>query len=180
LANPRAESQPRPVVVGKITAPHGVAGWLKVFSHTRPPEQLLHYADWLLAARADAAQWTKVQPRASRQRARQLFVKLDVCNDRNAAEALRGHWIAIDPAQLAKLPPGEYYWSDLIGLAVINREAIALGAVDHLLETGANDVLVVRDGATERLLPWAPHVIVAVDLSAGRLVVDWPADDASS
>lgn len=165
-----------PVIVGKIAGQHGVKGWLKVHSYTRPAAQILRYRRWLLAGRRDACDWRPVQVAAAREQAPRLLAKLAGVDDRTAGEELAGQWIAVAESQLARLPPGEYYWSDLIGLAVVNRAGAELGVVDHLLETGANDVLVVRDGATERLLPWSPRAIVAVDVAAGRLRVDWDAD----
>lgn len=165
------------VVVGKIAGQYGVKGWLKVQSFTRPPAQILRYQNWQLAARRDAdCDWRPVQVAATRSQAQKLLAKLDGVDDRSAAEQLAGQWIAIAESQLTPLPPGEYYWSDLIGLAAVNLRGVELGVVEQLIETGANDVLVVRDGATERLLPWAPRVIVEVELAAGRLRVDWDAD----
>jgi len=170
-----------PVIVGKISAPAGVKGWLKVHSFTRPAAQILRYRRWLLAGRRDG-DWRAFQVTAAREQPPKLLAKLAGVDDRNTVESLAGRWIAVAPAQLEALPPGEYYWSDLIGLAVVNRDGIELGVVDHLLETGANDVLVVRQErrpgarAQELLLPWSPHAIVEVDVAAGRLRVDWDAD----
>jgi len=173
-----------PVIVGKISAPAGVKGWLKVHSFTRPAAQILRYRRWLLAGRRDG-DWRAFQVTAAREQPPKLLAKLAGVDDRNTVEALAGRWIAVAPAQLEALPPGEYYWSDLIGLAVVNQGGVELGVVDHLLETGANDVLVVRQerrpgaGAQELLLPWSPHAIVTVDVAAGRLRVDWDAADAA-
>ncbi|MDD9885032.1 MAG: ribosome maturation factor RimM [Gammaproteobacteria bacterium] len=168
-----------PVIVGKISAPAGVKGWLKVHSFTRPAAQILRYRRWLLAGRRDG-DWRAFHVTAAREQPPKLFAKLAGVDDRNTVEALTGRWIAVAPAQLEALPPGEYYWSDLIGLTVVNRDGVELGVVDHLLETGANDVLVVRQerraGAQELLLPWSPHAIVEVDVAAGRLRVDWDSD----
>ena len=170
-----------PVIVGKISAPAGVKGWLKVHSFTRPAAQILRYRRWLLAGRRDG-DWRAFQVTAAREQPPKLLAKLAGVDDRNTVESLTGRWIAVAPAQLEALPPGEYYWSDLIGLAVVNQGGVELGVVDHLLETGANDVLVVRQergqgaGAQEILLPWSPHAIVEVDVAAGRLRVDWDAD----
>lgn len=172
-----ADTVAAPIIVGKIAGQYGVKGWLKVHSFTRPPAQILRYPRWLLKARRDAG-WRPVQVDAAREQAQKLLAKLAGVDDRSAAEPLAGQWIAIAESQLDPLPPGEYYWSDLIGLAVVNLDGVELGVVAQLIETGANDVLVVRDGdgATERLLPWDPRAIVEVELAAGRLRVDWDAD----
>lgn len=165
-----------PVIVGKITAHHGVRGWLKVVSYTRPAEQILEYRRWLLATRRDAGEWRRVRVAGARRQRHKLLAKLDGRDDREACGDLPGNWIAIAPAQLAQLPPGEYYWSDLIGLSVVNQDEVTLGVVDHLLETGANDVLVVRSDSAdqaEHLLPWSPEVITSVDVAGGRIRVEW-------
>ncbi|HEB76976.1 MAG TPA: 16S rRNA processing protein RimM, partial [Methylothermaceae bacterium] len=97
---------------------------------------------------------------------------------RDQAEALKGAQISIAREQLPDLPPGEYYWTDLIGLRVIDTEGRDLGQVANLLETGANDVLIVRGaGRREILIPWIrDRVIRKVDLAAGRIEVDWDPD----
>jgi len=166
------------VILGKIAGPYGVKGWLKVHSFTRPPAQILRYQNWLLAADRGAgdAAWRPARVESTREAGPKLLAKLTGVDDRTAGAALAGRWIAVAESQLEKLPAGEYYWSDLIGLTVVNRDGVELGAVENLIETGANDVLVVRDGGLERLLPWAPRVIDEVEMDAGRLRVDWGAD----
>jgi len=167
-----------PVIVGKITAQYGVKGWVKVYSYTRPAEQILDYRQWMLAEGPDASGGRCVQVVSTRRQSQKLLAKLAGVDDRNASAGLAGKWIAIAPSQLACLPQGEYYWSDLIGLAVVNQDGIDLGRVDHLVETGANDVLVIRrDGeAKERLVPWSPDAIIDVDTEGRRIRVGWDAD----
>lgn len=173
-----------PLIVGKIIAPYGVKGWLKVFSYTRPVEQILQYSHWMLATQPDSSEWQVVQVTSTAQRTKKLIAKLPEVDDLNSSQRLAGNWIAIQATQLAQLPHGEYYWNDLLGLSVVNQDGIQLGSVDHIVETGANDVLVVRYGeqstasdAVERLLPWSPHVIIDVDVAASCLRVDWHPDD---
>lgn len=167
-----------PVIVGKITAQYGVKGWIKVYSYTRPAEQILGYRRWVLAERPDASDWQAVRVVSGRRQSQKLLAKLAGVDDRNTSAGLAGKWVAIAPSQLSCLPEGEYYWSDLIGLAVVNRDGVELGRVDHLVETGANDVLVVRrDGeAKERLVPWSPDAIIDVDTEGRRIRVGWDAD----
>ena len=110
---------------------------------------------------------------------KKLFAKIAGVNSREDAENLNMQWIAITNSQLAILQTGEYYWNQLIGLTVTNQQHIIFGVVDHLLETGANDVLVVRDADNnyrERLIPWSPHFIVEVDMAGRQIRVNWPAD----
>jgi len=167
-----------PVIVGKITAQYGVKGWVKVYSYTRPAEQILGYRRWILAEGPEASGGQCVRVVSTRRQSQKLLAKLAGVDDRGASAGLAGKWVAIAPSQLARLPEGEYYWSDLIGLAVINQDGVDLGRVDHLVETGANDVLVIRrDGeAKERLVPWSPDAIIDVDTEGRRIRVRWDAD----
>ena len=183
-----------PVVVGKISGQYGVKGWVKVYSYTRPAAQILEYARWMLAAQPDSGDWQSVTVASVRRQSKKLLAKLAGIDDRSGADELLGQWIAVRPSQFPRLPRGEYYWSDLTGLGVVNQDGVELGVVAHLVETGANDVLVVRDdpanvaadttaaadgiaAASERLLPWLPEVIVEVDLEGGRIRVEWNPDD---
>jgi 16S rRNA processing protein RimM len=103
-----------------------------------------------------------------------VVAKLKGCDDRDAAAALMGMNIAIRREQLPAATEGEYYWADLVGLAVSNLEGVSLGVVEQLLETGANDVLVVVQGDVERLLPFVQGQFVKeVDLTNRRIIVDW-------
>ncbi|MGR3914214.1 MAG: ribosome maturation factor RimM [Gammaproteobacteria bacterium] len=175
----------RPLIVGTVAGQHGVRGWLKVFSHMRPREEILQYERWLLAPRhaapaRDAHDWREVEVAAVRAHGKQLLAKVAGIDTRDAAEELAGMRIAVHRAQLPPPAAGEYYWSDLIGMRVVNRDGEMLGRVDHLLETGANDVLsVMREDArglcAERLLPWGAGVIVEVDAAGGCIRVDWEA-----
>lgn len=103
-----------------------------------------------------------------------MVAKLANVDTREQAEQLNGRLIMIDKAEMPKLPDGEYYWQQLIGLQVSDTEGEQLGQVDSLLETGANDVLVVKhEQGEEVLIPYTEHVVTEVDLSAGRMIVDW-------
>jgi 16S rRNA processing protein RimM len=162
-----------PVVLGRIGAPHGVRGRVRVQSFARPPESILEFSEWWLDA---GAGWQTYAVRASEIQSRQIVVALGGCADREAAAALRHASIAVPRAALPALESGDHYWLDLIGLRVETADGIELGRVDHLLETGANDVLVVR-GDRERLIPWSPRdFVLEVDIAAGRMVVDWDPD----
>jgi 16S rRNA processing protein RimM len=111
-----------------------------------------------------------------------LLLKVRGCDDRTQAEAFSGVDIAIRSVQRKSLAEGEYYWSDLIGLRVVNLEGLHYGVVDHLIETGANDVLVVKPTADsldqrERLIPYLPdQVLKKIDLVDRVIQVDWDAD----
>jgi 16S rRNA processing protein RimM len=159
------------IAVGRISGIYGVKGWVKVYSHTRPRENILRYSTWQLQ-QGDG--WQARALENGRRHGKAIIAKLDGCDDRDAAAALMGTTIAISREQLPEPAPGEYYWADLQGLEVVNQDGIELGRVSHLLETGANDVLVVKQGETERLIPFVTEQFVTdIDLEAGRMRVDW-------
>jgi 16S rRNA processing protein RimM len=158
------------IEMGRITGLYGVRGWVKVYSHTEPRDNILEYSPWYL--RVDG-KWTPIEPVEGRVHGKGVVVRLDGYTDRDAAARLIGAEIAIHSAQLPAAGEGEYYWSDLIGLKVVNTAGAELGQVEYLLETGANDVLVVK-GERERLIPYTPgQAVVKVDLKAGVLTVEW-------
>ena len=174
------------VILGRITGVYGVKGWLKVFSYTNPMEAIVDYSPWYIRAEGrKKAAWNRVELKAGKRHAKTVVVKLENCNDRDAAMAYIGSEIAIEPEQLESLKEkNEYYWRDLIGLRVINQQNVELGVVKGLLETGANDVLVVTseiesaEGSTaevrERLIPWTMNnAIIAVDMERKVIEVDW-------
>jgi 16S rRNA processing protein RimM len=162
------------IVVGRISGLYGVRGWIKVFSHTQPRNNILSYATWYLKRQGV---WLEVGLEDGRVHGKGIVAKLKGCDDRDAAAALMDSTIAIRREQLPSAGPDEYYWADLQGLRVSNLEGVELGVVDHLLETGANDVLVVRQGGTERLIPFIQGQFVTnIDLEAGEMTVDWDPD----
>lgn len=148
-------------------------GWVKVFSYTDPLTNILNYSTWQLCQRG---QWQTVTVAEGQLHNHGIIAQLVGCQDRDQALAFVGADIAVDREQLPPLPPGEYYWHDLVGLTVLNRDGISLGQVTHLLATGANDVLIVS-GDRERLIPFLPEQIIdAVDLEQKLLHVDWDLD----
>lgn len=166
------------IVVGKINGVHGVKGWVKVFSNTDPREGITKYNPWFLKhPNINAGQWREIKVEAGRPQAKTVIAKLEGYDDRDEALQLVGAEIAISSDQLKPLGQHEYYWRDLIGLRVINQQDVELGVVDSLFETGANDVLVVKDGTQERLVPWTlGHAVLEVDLEQGVIRVDWDED----
>jgi 16S rRNA processing protein RimM len=161
------------IEVGRISGLYGVRGWVKVYSHTEPRDNILEYSPWYLKIQG---KWLPVEPVEGRLHGKGVVVRLDGCTDRDAAARLVGTDIAVHRDQLPETEEGEYYWNDLIGLRVVNTGGVELGQVDNLLETGANDVLVVK-GDRERLIPYTPgEAVVKVDLEAGLLTVEWDPD----
>jgi len=158
--------------MGRVVGLFGVRGWVKVYSHTREKADLLQYPIWLLNG---AEGWREYTVAESREQGPGLVAHLAGIEDRDEASRLVGADIAVRQAELPPPPPGEYYWAQLEGMRVVNEVGIELGRVSHLLETGANDVMVVR-GERERLLPYISSVVKKVDLVAGEIHVDWDAD----
>jgi 16S rRNA processing protein RimM len=164
----------RLIVVGRLIGPHGVRGELKVQSFCEPPERLFRYKPLYIGDDANVSEFVakKLGVFASG-----FIVSSPQITDRDAALRAAGTKLKAKRSQFPKLKTDEYYWSDLIGLDVFNTEDVRLGTVDSLIETGANDVLVVNDDERERLIPYTPtlHVLV-IDLENRRITVDWDAD----
>lgn len=160
----------QPVVLGRISGLFGVRGWVKVYSYTEPREAVLNYGRWLLS---DRDGWQEATVAEGRRHGKSIIARLAGVVDRDQAAELIGTEIAVWRDALPETEDGEFYWSDLEGLTVTHRDGTELGKVAYLLETGANDVLVVQ-GETERLIPFVmDDVILGVDLANGRIEVDW-------
>ena len=161
------------VVLGRVGAPHGVRGWSQLWSFSDPPQGLLQHRRFEATRRG---QRLVLEIADSRMQGDRLLVRFVGVEDRDAAARLTGFELAVPRAALEPAPPGSWYWHDLVGLAVVTVDGRPLGRVDHLIETGAHDVLVVQ-GERERLIPFAlPQVVKKVDLDAGRIEVDWDAE----
>lgn len=158
--------------MGHVGVPFGVRGWVKVHAHTQLSDSLLDYPVWWLGLNG---QWRECEVLGCEEHTKTLVAHLAGSNDREAAIALRGSEIAVPRKSLPPPAENEYYWADLIGLKVVNVEQQELGRVAELLETGANDVLVVQ-GERERLIPFVAQVVLEVDLLVGTIRVDWGLD----
>ncbi|MCW8956272.1 MAG: ribosome maturation factor RimM [Gammaproteobacteria bacterium] len=159
--------------LGKISGVFGVKGWVKVHSYTDPREGIVEYGSWLIKHKGA---WQQVELEAGQRQGKTVIAKLKGVDDRDQAMLYMGAKIAIRPDQLADLQDDEYYWHDLEGMRVINEQGIELGTVNHMMETGANDVMVV-EGERERLIPFTQgHAVIKVDLSTRVIRVDWDAD----
>jgi 16S rRNA processing protein RimM len=165
-----AGEQPECVVLGEVLGAHGVRGELRIYSWTRPKENILGYSRWTVGAGTEAKQYTVA---ATRVQGRHLLARLQGVDHRDAAESLRGQRIVVGREALPERGDDEYYWAELKGLEVETIAGHRLGQVSGLMETGANDVLVV-DGERRHLIPYAPgRYVESVDLAAGRMQVDW-------
>lgn len=165
------------VVLGKLGAVYGINGWLKVNSYTENPEGIFSYKPWQIQSQG---QWRQVQVASWKRHSNGLIVKLDGVNDRDQAQLLVNAEIAVAQALLPQLDDGEFYWKDLMGMSVVNEAGYDFGVVDDLMETGSNDVLVVKANKTdafgqkERLIPFlTDSVVKSVDHTQRRIIVDW-------
>jgi 16S rRNA processing protein RimM len=162
------------VVMGKVVGAQGIQGWVKVQTFTEYLDSLLDYNTWYVG---NEQEWRPLEVlEANVHGGRVLIAKLQGIRDRTAAEKYKGLLIAVPRAELPEKEEGEYYWSDLIGLTVENLQGEVFGTVDSLLETGANDVLVVKGESGEKLIPFIDSVIQQVSLKDKTIWVDWQAD----
>lgn len=158
--------------MGRVSAPFGVKGWVKVQPFTDETDGLLGYPQWWLSEADGWRSWTVEEKTV---RGGELLARFAGVEDRAAAALLKGRDIAVARKQLPAPGEGEFYWADLVGLVVENTAGESLGRVERLFESGAAPVLVVV-GETERLLPFVDAVVRQVDLEAGKILVDWGLD----
>ena len=184
---PKPEPAQREVIVGRFGGPWGVRGWLHLRSFTDPPANLLEYGPWLVEGPRGwkRSGWEPLEISEVQAHGDGFVAHVVGFDDRDEASArFRGVHIAVPPEALPKTSEDEFYWRDLMGLRAWTTAGVDLGTVQRVLETGANDVLVVREDADgsvggkpkERLIPFVEQFVASVDLPAGRLVVDWDPD----
>lgn len=163
------------VVLGRIVAPYGIKGWVKVHAFGDDPITWQRIPVWWLGDEpaVKACGWREMSLVEFRQHGKAWIAKFQGIDGRESAAALSGLYIACPRELLPETLPDEYYWSDLLGLRVVNLTGISLGIVDRIVETGASSVLVVRDAEKERLLPFVAQCVHLVDVAGGRMVADW-------
>lgn len=161
------------VILGRIVGVHGVRGMVKIHSECRPREAIFQYRQLLLTPPdGGVSQFLTLQD--GRRQGQGLVASFKEITDRDQAHALKNYLLSVRRSDLPALPPGEFYWTDLIGLQVFNGEAVLLGCVAEIFETGANDVLVVREGKRETLIPLImERYVLEIDPQAQRITVDW-------
>ncbi len=160
------------IVMGRVSAPFGVKGWVKVQPYTEETDTLFRYTRWWLR---EAGGWHSQTVEEKAVHGTSLLVRFAGIADRDRAASLKGQEIAVAREQLPAPGEGEYYWADLVGLEVENTAGQSLGCIERLFESGADPVLVVV-GDKERLLPFVDAVVKRVDLESGKLLVDWELD----
>ena len=163
------------IYLGKITGVHGIKGWLKIQSFSSPPENILNYPLWIISNRGQEGFYSVEQ---GRKHSNKIIVKLEKIDDRTKAESLINSKIKIRRSELPKLSNESHYWSHFEGLSVLNSEEKLIGIVDSLIETGANDVMVVNTTKDKRILiPFVMHEIIKeVSIELNYVKVDWQID----
>ncbi|HLS05536.1 MAG TPA: ribosome maturation factor RimM [Wenzhouxiangella sp.] len=165
-------SEEESVIVGRFNGDWGVRGWVKVFSYTRPPEAIFDYMPWLIDGHGDAiepVEWKKSGPR--------LVARLEGVDTPEKAAALGRTLIRVARTSLPDPEPGEYYWHDLVGLEVVNRQNHSFGQISKMHETGAHDVMEVEGADGTVLIPFVTErFVVSIDLEARLVTVDWPSE----
>jgi 16S rRNA processing protein RimM len=161
--------------MGRIVGPFGVQGWLKVKSYAEAPASLGEFPRWVVNAHDG---WREMALEDFELHSKGPVAKLAGCGDREGAERLRGCDVAVTREELGEPGEGSVYWIDLVGQEVVDEGGTVLGKVEALFETGETSVMVVRAsaGAAERLIPFVPQYVKAVDREARRITVDWKAD----
>ncbi|WP_049372778.1 ribosome maturation factor RimM [Haemophilus parainfluenzae] len=171
--------QQRIEVVGKLGSTYGIRGWLRIYSSTEQAESIFDYKPWFLKIKGE---WQPTELENWRHHNHEIIVKLKGVDDREAAQTLANVEIGVDLSVFPELEEGDYYWHDLIGCSVVNLEGYTMGTVTEMMETGSNDVLVVKAntkdafGKQERLIPFLyEQVVKRVDLTTKTIEVDWDA-----
>lgn len=177
------------IEVGRIADAWGIKGWFKVLPHSASPEALFSSKSWYLQPSERGAKTfvgtVRLSVKEVKEHSDSVVATVHEVSDRNAAEALRGARIFVSRSSFPQAGKDEYYWVDLIGLTVVNREGLVLGEVRDLLSTGPQSVLVleyvgaVEGGVSktlERMIPFVSAFVDGVDLTARRITVDWQPD----
>jgi 16S rRNA processing protein RimM len=158
--------------MGRVVGAFGLNGWVKVKVFTESADTLGTFPVWLVQF---GESWREMALEDFEVHSKGPVAKLAGCDDRNAADALRGADVAVTREALGEAEDGTLYWIDLVGLEVVDEGGTRLGEVEGLFESGETSVLVVK-GAKERLIPFVPEYVKAVDREARRITVAWKAD----
>lgn len=161
------------VAMGYIKGAFGVKGWVKIQANTEYVDSLLDYPKWRLV-KGNHSLMAEVE--SAKVAGDELQIKFTHIHDRDQAALLRGYTIEIAREDFEPTEEDEYYWTDLVGMKVMNREAVLLGEVVNLMQTGAHDVLVVRGEHGEKLIPFVSHFIDEVSQETQTISVDWGLD----
>lgn len=161
------------VAMGYIKGVFGIKGWLKIAANTEYSDSLLDYPEWYLVKDGKTI---SVTLEAGKVVNGELQVKFEGINDRDLAFSLRGYTIEIPREAFAPTEEDEYYWTDLVGMTVVNKDHTVLGKVSNLMETGANDVLMIDGEHGQILIPFVSQYIETVDTGSKTITADWGLD----
>jgi 16S rRNA processing protein RimM len=172
------------VEVGRIADAWGIKGWFKVLPHSASPEALFSSRRWYLMppekGRKAFPGPVLLRVREAKEHSDTVVATAQEIDDRTAAEALKGARVFVARSSFPTPAEDEYYWVDLLGAQVVNREGLALGEVKDLLSTGPQTVLVIgyeQDGKpAERMIPFVAAYVDTVDIAGKRIIVDWQPD----
>ena len=160
--------------MGRIVAPYGLKGWVRIEPYSTDPDGLSAYPSWWVGRNGD---WRELKvAQTVLQHGASLVARFEGCAERDAALALKGSEVAVERDALPGNASNEYYWADLVGLKVVNVRDEEFGVVSGLFDNGAHPVMRVVDGGTERLLPFIDQVVRQVDTAEGRIHVEWELD----
>ena len=170
------------IVMGRVVGAQGILGWVKIKTYTDSVDNLADYPIWWLGN--EKHPWCEITMEAFAVHSKGLVAKFPGSNDRTTAEKYQGLLVAVPRSSLPPQPEDEYYWSDLIGLTVVNLAGECLGVVDNLMDTGANQVLCVREYLSKKnqgelLIPFIASAIKQVNLTEKVIHVDWSVDWAA-
>ena len=166
------------IELGKVVGVWGVKGWIKLHSYSRERIGIADYATWYLSAPKASSQKIPYKVLNCRTQGQGIVAQFETINDRDAAVNLNGYKIWVAVQDLPNLEEGEFYWHQLIGLEVKNKDNL-IGWVKSVMETGANDVLVcrsVQQDKEEILIPYTKDRVLSIDLEKAEMVVDWDPD----
>jgi 16S rRNA processing protein RimM len=173
-------SNQQPVVLGKLGASYGIKGWMKITTYTDSVEGIFDYSPWLIKEKGE---WREAKVLQWRFQGKAVVAEIEGVTTREHAQELTNCEIGITPEQMGELPEDEFYWRDLIGCEVVNTNGYNMGKVQEIVETGSNDVLLVKAnakdgfGKTERMIPFVTEQFIKqVDLTAKQILVDWEPD----
>lgn len=161
------------IIIGRFGSPHGLKGYVSVYSFTDPEQNIINYHQWYVSING---QWTQLKVLDTEEHNRFIIALIEGYQDRDKASHLRNLDIAIPSEHLPVLAQGEYYWRQLIGMTVINTNNAVLGLVTEMMATGSNDVLVVV-GEKRYLIPYRfGTVVLNVCENKRQITVDWDGD----
>ncbi len=160
------------MLLGRVVAPFGVQGWIKIQPYTEAPSGLENYPEFWVGTKEPYGRFEVEQVAVH---GRSVLCKLKGISIREEAARLRGCEVGVLRRELPQSHPDEFYWADLIGVAVINTEGIAFGTIAEMIDNGAQSVMVVS-GERDRMIPFVPAIVIEVSLEERQVIVEWGAD----